>query len=350
MTWRMPAETAPHERTWMAFPRAGLTLGDDAASAEEADASWTAVAHAVAEYEPITMVVDPTERDRARRMLGSHVEQVEAPLDEFWMRDFGPTFVVDDERPGVLGAVDWTFNGWGDPEWAEWHKSAEIARFVAERTGAELISSLLVNEGGGIHADGEGTVLLTETVQLDPRRNRYADKERVEAELARTIGATHAVWLPRGLTRDYDDFGTNGHVDIVATIPSPGRLLLHTQSDPEHPDYLVSRELRALLSGTTDAAGRSWDIIDLPAPATLRDEEGFVDWSYVNHLVVNDGIVACGFGEERADAVATEILEAAYPGRRVTMVDSRPIFQRGGGIHCITQQQPAVAPTAQDAR
>ncbi|WP_354477158.1 agmatine deiminase family protein [Leifsonia sp. 563] len=350
MTWRMPAETAPHERTWMAFPRAGLTLGDDAASAEEAYASWTAVAHAVAEYEPITMVVDPTERDRARRMLGSHVEQVEAPLDEFWMRDFGPTFVVDDERPGVLGAVDWTFNGWGDPEWAEWHKSAEIARFVAERTGAELISSLLVNEGGGIHVDGEGTVLLTETVQLDPRRNRYADKERVEAELARTIGATHAVWLPRGLTRDYDDFGTNGHVDIVATIPSPGRLLLHAQRDPEHPDHKVSRELRALLSGTTDAAGRSWDIIDLPAPATLRDEEGFVDWSYVNHLVVNDGIVACGFGEERADAEATEILEAAYPGRRVTMVDSRPIFQRGGGIHCITQQQPAVAPTAQDAR
>ena len=350
MTWRMPAETAPHERTWMAFPRAGLTLGDDAASAEEAYASWTAVAHAVAEYEPITMVVDPTERDRARRMLGSHVEQVEAPLDEFWMRDFGPTFVVDDERSGVLGAVDWTFNGWGDPEWAEWHKSAEIARFVAERTGAELISSLLVNEGGGIHIDGEGTVLLTETVQLDPRRNRYADKERVEAELARTIGATHAVWLPRGLTRDYDDFGTNGHVDIVATIPSPGRLLLHAQRDPEHPDHVVSRELRALLSGTTDAAGRSWDIIDLPAPATLRDEEGFVDWSYVNHLVVNDGIVACGFGEERADAEATEILEAAYPGRRVTMVDSRPIFQRGGGIHCITQQQPAVAPTAQDAR
>lgn len=342
MSWRMPAETAPHERTWMAFPRAGITLGDDAASAEEAYAAWTAVAHATAEFEPVTMVVDPSERERAARMLGSHIEQVEAPLDEFWMRDFGPTFVVDDERPGVLGAVDWVFNGWGDPEWSEWEKSAEIARFVAERIGAELVSSLLVNEGGGIHVDGDGTVLVTETVQLDPRRNKYADKARVEAELARTIGATHVVWLPRGLTRDYDDFGTNGHVDIVATIPSPGRLLLHTQRDPEHPDFAVSRELRAALADTTDAAGRAWDIVELPAPATLRDEEGFVDWSYVNHLVVNGGVVACGFGEERADAEATEILEAAYPGRRVTMVDSRPIFERGGGIHCITQQQPAL--------
>lgn len=342
MTWRMPAETAPHERTWMAFPREGITLGAEAAEREEGYAAWTAVAHAVAEFEPVTMVVDPTELDRARRMLSSDIDLIEAPLDEFWMRDFGPTFVVDDERPGVLGAVDWIFNGWGAHEWSEWRVSAEIARFAAAHVGAELVSSVLVNEGGGIHVDGEGTVLLTQTVQLDPRRNPYADRARVEAELARTIGTTKAIWLPRGLTRDYDDFGTNGHVDIVATIPSPGRLLLHHQSDPAHPDHAVTRALRDLLEGQTDAAGRPFEIVDLPAPATLRDDEGFVDWSYVNHLVVNDGVVACGFGEPEADARAAAILADAYPGRRVVTVDSRPIFARGGGIHCITQQQPAL--------
>lgn len=342
MTWRMPAETAPHERTWMAFPREGITLGEGAAEREEGYAAWTAVAHAVAEFEPVTMVVDPTELDRARRMLSSDIDIVEAPLDEFWMRDFGPTFVVDDERPGVLGAVDWIFNGWGAHEWSEWRVSAEIARFAAAHVGAELVSSVLVNEGGGIHVDGEGTVLLTETVQLDPRRNPYADRARVEAELARTIGTTKAIWLPRGLTRDYDDFGTNGHVDIVATIASPGRLLLHHQADPAHPDHAVTRELRELLEGQTDAAGRPFEIVDLPAPATLRDDEGFVDWSYVNHLVVNGGVVACGFGEPEADARAAAILADAYPGRRVVTVDSRPIFARGGGIHCITQQQPAL--------
>jgi agmatine deiminase len=203
-----------------------------------------------------------------------------------------------------------------------------------------------VNEGGGIHVDGEGTVLVTETVQLDPRRNRYADRRRVEEELARTIGATRAVWLPRGLTRDYDDLGTNGHVDIVATLPSPGRILLHAQEDPAHPDFAVTRELRALLSDQTDGAGRPFDVVDLPAPATLRDEEGFVDWSYVNHLVVNDGVIACGFGEAAADARARGILAEAYPGRRVVTVDARPIFARGGGIHCITQQQPAAGTAA----
>ncbi len=342
MTWRMPSETAPHDRTWMAFPREGITLGDGAEWREGGYAAWTAVAHAVAQFEPLTMVVDPTELSRARRMLSSDIEIVEAPLDEFWMRDFGPTFVLDDERPGVLGAVDWIFNGWGAPEWSQWRQSAEIGRFVTAEVGAELVSSVLVNEGGGIHVDGEGTVLLTETVQLDPRRNPFADRARVEAEMARTIGATHAIWLPRGLTRDYDDFGTNGHVDIVATIPSPGRILLHDQPNPDHPDFAVTRELRALLETTTDAAGRAWDIVDLPGPETLKDDEGFVDWSYVNHLVVNGGIIACGFGEERADAAARDILEAAYPGRRAVTVDSRPIFARGGGIHCITQQQPTV--------
>ncbi|WP_426170565.1 agmatine deiminase family protein [Microbacterium sp. DWRC1-3] len=342
MSWRMPTETARHERTWMAFPAEGETLGDTDAAREEGYATWTAVAHAVAEFEPVSMLVDPSEVARARRMLSSSIEIEIAPVDEFWMRDSGPTFVVDDERPGVLGAVDWIFNGWGAPEWAEWRKAAQHARIVADAVGAELVSSTLVNEGGGIHVDGEGTVLLTETVQLDPRRNPYADKQRIEAEMARTIGATTTIWLPRGLTRDYDDFGTNGHVDIVATIVSPGRLLLHDQQNPDHPDHAVTRELRSLLAEQTDAAGRRFEVIGLPAPSTLSDDEGPVDWSYVNHLVTNDGVVACGFGDEKADAAAREILADAYPGRRVVTVDARPLFARGGGIHCITQQQPAL--------
>ena len=342
MTWLMPAETAPHDRIWMAFPVEGPTLGDTDALRDEGYAAWTAVAAAVAAFTPVTMLVDPSETERARRMLPGAIEIVEAPVDEFWMRDHGPTFVLDDERPGVLGAVDWVFNGWGDRGWSAWRLSAEHARLIAAHLGAELVSSTLVNEGGGIHVDGEGTVLVTQTVQLDQRRNPYLDRARVEAELARTIGATRAIWLPRGLTRDYDDFGTNGHVDIVATFPSPGRVLLHTQRNPAHPDHEVTAQVRAVLDAETDAAGRELEIVELPAPVTLREGEAFVDWSYVNHLVVNGGVIACGFGEERADADARAILADAYPGRRVVTVDARPIFARGGGIHCITQQQPAL--------
>lgn len=342
MAWRMPAETAEHERTWMAFPKVGPTLGDTDEERQECYEAWAATAHAIAEFEPVTMVVDPSEIERATAMLSADIEIVEAPVDEFWMRDFGPTFVLDEERPGVLGAVTWIFNGWGDNEWAEWELSAKLGGHIAELSGAERVRSLLVNEGGGIHVDGEGTLLLTETVQLDPRRNKYASKAGVEAEMLRTIGATHAVWLPRGLSRDYEEFGTNGHVDIVATLTSPGTVLLHMQNNEAHPDYKVTRDIRAFLETQTDAAGRSFNIVEIAAPSVIEDEEGFVDWSYVNHLVVNGGVVACGFGDEVADANARRVLEEVYPGRKVVTVDARPIFARGGGIHCITQQQPKV--------
>lgn len=339
MNWLMPAETAPQEKIWMAFPRAGASLGATSVEADAGYAAWSNVANTVAEFEPVTMVVDPSETDRARRMLSSDIELEVAELNDFWMRDIGPTFVLDER--GSLGAVDWIFNGWGAQDWAHWDHDREIACFVAGRSGTELVSSMLVNEGGAIHVDGKGTVIVTETVQLDPGRNPYADKQRIEAELARTIGATHVIWLPRGLTRDYEEFGTRGHVDMIAAIPSPGVLLLHKQDNPEHPDFAVCRDLRTFLETTHDAEGREWEIIDLPAPETLRDDEGFVDWNYVNHLVVNDGVIACGYGEEKADARARDILSAAYPGRRVVTIDAREILARGGGIHCITQQQPA---------
>ncbi|MDN5768837.1 MAG: agmatine deiminase family protein [Humibacillus sp.] len=338
----MPAETEEHECTWMAWPTTGYTLGSTTAEADEARTTWAAVANAVAQFEPVRMVVAPQDLTVARSWLGTGVELVSAQLDDAWMRDIGPTFVVSGP-PGErrLGAIDWVFNGWGAQPWASWDHDARIGSFVADVAGAETISSALVNEGGGIHVDGLGTVLLTETVQLDPGRNPDLSRADVEAELARTIGATAFVWLPRGLTRDYDQFGTRGHVDIVATLPAPGLLLLHDQRDPSHPDHAVSRQLRELLEQARDAQGERFEVIGVPAPRTVTDAEGPVDWSYLNHLVVNNGVIACTFGDPN-DEPALRMLSEAYPGRQVVGVDARPLFDRGGGIHCITQQQPAL--------
>ena len=329
----MPAEGAPQDRVWMAFPCEGYSLGDTEADRHEARSTWAAVAHAISRFEPVTMLVDPAEIGAAKKYVSQDVELVEAPLNDAWMRDIGPTFVhVDD---GSVAAVAWTFNGWGAQDWARWDRDAEIGATVAELAGVPVVRSSLVNEGGGIQVDGNGTVLLTETVQLDPGRNPGLTKEQVEAELARTIGGTDFVWLPRGLTRDSRRFGTRGHVDIVAAIPAPGRLLLHTQRAESHPDSLVCKEIRAAI----EEAGQ-FEIVEMPAPDTLTDVEGHVDYSYINHLVVNGGVIACEFDDPR-DADAAAILSEQYPGREVVTVDARPLFARGGGIHCITQQQPA---------
>ncbi|CPU63518.1 Putative agmatine deiminase [Mycobacteroides abscessus] len=131
-------------------------------------------------------------------------------------------------------------------------------------------------------------------------------------------------------------------MDILVAIPSPGRLLVHVQNDPAHPDHAITKEIVDLLAQSHDANGKVWEITPIPAPAVLRDSESWVDYSYINHLVVNDGVIACRFGDS-ADDAATAILAEEYPGRRVVTVDAREIFARGGGIHCITQQQPTAS-------
>ncbi|WP_179483724.1 agmatine deiminase family protein [Allobranchiibius huperziae] len=336
----MPPEWAPHARTWMAFPTKGYTLGDTPAEAEAARRTWASVANAVARFEPVSMVVAPADADLARGLLDPAVELHQTDLDDAWMRDMGPSFVLSADG-SRLGAVDWVFNGWGAQSWASWEYDAQIGRYVAGLAGAEVVTSPIVNEGGGFHVDGEGTVLLTETVQLDPGRNPGATKASIEAEFARSLGVDTFVWLPRGLTRDYDEFGTRGHVDIVATFPSPGVVLVHSQEDPDHPDHAVSRSLIDSLRGVVEAGGRTLEIVEIPAPATLFDDDGPVDYSYVNHLVVNGGVVACTFDDAHDDR-ALDVLRQVYPSREVVGVDAREIFARGGGIHCITQQQPAL--------
>jgi agmatine deiminase len=339
----MPAETERHDATWMAWPGSGYTLGETAADAEVARTTWAAVANAIAAREPLHMLVPPTERVQARRLLDSAITLHVVPLDDAWYRDIGPTFVLGADSPEAhtLGAVNWVFNGWGQQEWASWEYDAEASVVATSASGAQRIDSPLVNEGGGIHTDGAGTFLVTETVQLDPGRNAGWTKADVEAELARTVGARKVIWLPRGLTRDNELFGTRGHVDIVATFASRGVVLLHEQRDEAHPDAVVSRELAAVFHGERDADGKPIDVVGLPTPETLRDAEGWVDWSYVNHYVCNGAVIACAF-DDPADAEARELLAAAYPGREIVQIDARPIFDRGGGIHCITQQQPAL--------
>jgi agmatine deiminase len=338
----MPHEGVRQQCLWLAWPTQGYTLGETAEDAETARRTWAAVANAAAQFEPVRVVVHPRDAAVAPRYLDPAIEVHEREIDDAWIRDTGPSFVLGPS--GELGAVTWVFNGWGQQHWATWDHDADLAPAVAEWSGAQRVDSPLVNEGGGIHVDGLGTVLVTQTVQLDPGRNPGLSRADVEAELERTIGATTVIWLPRGLTRDSDTYGTRGHVDIVATIPSPGRVLLHDQRDVSHPDFAVSAEIRSVLAGARDACGEAFEIVDLPAPTVLKDDEGFVDFSYVNHVLVNGGVIACAFDDPN-DATAVAILREAYPGREVVTVDARPLFERGGGIHCITQQQPA-APIA----
>ena len=172
---------------------------------------------------------------------------------------------------------------------------------------------MLVNEGGGIHVDGEGTVLLTETVQLDPRRNRTptapASRPSSPARSARRTPSGCRAASPATTTTS----ARAGTSTWSRRSRRPDACCC-TRSATRPPRLRgLARELRAPREAD-GCRGPRFEIIDLPAPATLRDDEGFVDWSYVNHLVVNGGVIACGFGEPEADARAARSSRTPTPG------------------------------------
>ena len=285
MTWRMPAESEPHERTWMAYPSAGYSLRDTAEEQHEARSTWAAVAHAVAEFEPVTVVVDPAEVEDARKYLSEKVDIVEAPLNDAWMRDIGPTFVLSDE--GRLGGVDWVFNGWGAQDWAQWDKDSKIGAFVVEQSGAQLIDSPIVNEGGGIAVDGLGTVLVTETVQLDPGRNPDLTKADIEAELARTIGAKHVIWLPPRIDSRSGDL-RNARDTSTSSLPSLPPELYSSMTNairctPTTPSARRSSSCSKARRTSAVGRGRSFGYLRPRSCATTRDSSttatSTISWS-----------------------------------------------------------------------
>jgi agmatine deiminase len=325
----MPAEWQPHAGTIMGYPH---TTYDGEVSLDVARAAWGAVAQAIQRFEPVTMVVHPDDRAVFDRDLGSSVQGIEVPLDDAWLRDTGPTFVV---REGKLHAVDWTFNGWGAQDWADWQHDAELARFLSSHFGAPASSSTLVNEGGGIEVDGAGLLVVTETVQLDPHRNGSWTKRQVEVELMAQLGVDEPIWIPRGLAGDYGPFATRGHVDLVVKFIAAGVALVHRQTNPNHPDYELFGEVSRLLEA------RGVEVIPLNGPTRIDLNGSLCDWSYVNCYPTNGGLIVGTFNDDADDAAMATLAET-FPGRELAPVDASVLFSLGGGVHCITQQIPSV--------
>ena len=324
----MPPEWGPHDATWMGFPRDSYV--ESGLTRDTVQRAWALIANTISEYEPLRMLCHPHDLPTAKKQLSEAIELIPVALNDAWLRDIGPTFVIDD---GALVAIDWQFNGWGQNTEFEWDHDDTIAARIAQWLDIRVERADIVNEGGGLHVNGRGTVLLTDTVQLDPDRNPGHDRDSIALQIHQALGTHRAIWLSRGLWRDNFLNGTKGHVDIVACFAPDGRLLLHRQTDAAHPDHPLWDELSRQFSQ------EGIDVIALPAPATLKDHRDWVDYSYINHYVCNGAVLCPGFGD-RADDAAREILSEAYPNRDVVVLEGRELFAMGGGIHCITQQQP----------
>jgi agmatine deiminase len=343
----MPAEFEPHAGCWMLWPERPDNWRRDAVPAQRA---FAAVAAAIARCEPVTVGASARQYARARAQLPARVRVLELSSDDAWMRDVGPSFLID-ARGGLRG-VHWQFNAWGGL-YREFERDAAVAQKVLELADAARYRAPMINEGGAIHVDGQGTVLVTEQCLLNPNRNPTLSRARIEALLCRYLGARCVIWLGEGVVADE----TGGHVDNLACFVRPGEVALSWCADVRDPQHRVSRDALDRLAAARDARGRRLKVHLLPSPGPLylsaREARGIrprrgmralragqrLAASYVNFYLAN-GAVVLPLLDAHTDGAARRALRRVFPRRRILGVPAREILLGGGDIHCITQQQP----------
>lgn len=335
-----PARTARHDRTLVAWPTDRKVWGDHRG---RAIAEYAALVRAVARFEPVTVVADPAKAHEARRLCDiAGADVLEIPIDDSWIRDSGPIYLSD--GCGGVALVQFGFNGWGE-QYEPYDLDADLPRRLALASGMRHYSSPLVMEGGGFAVDGEGTLITTESVVLNPNRNPGWTRERCEAALCDSTGAEKVLWLEHGLFEDRD---TDGHSDNVVQFAGPGRVIVQVAPSRSNPNWRRLRENLARLRRFTDAGGRRLEVIEVPQlPYTEEvDGERFAV-PYVNFYPVNGAIIA-----PRLDAPgepdAYAILSAAFPDRQIVGVPSVMLAYGGGGVGCVTQHVPIGAPLRPD--
>lgn len=348
----MPAEYAAHHGCWMLWPERPDVWRDGAKPAQRVFAQ---VAEAISRSEAVTVGVSRGQYRHARAMLAPQVRVVELSSDDAWMRDMGPSFVVNDQ--GELRGVDWGFNAWGGllgGAYFPWDQDALVAQKVLELEQIPRYVAPLIMEGGALHVDGQGTALVTESCLLHPNRNPHLSKAEIEAYLMEYLGVEVVIWLGEGVYNDE----TDGHIDNLACFLRGGAVALTWTDDPHDPQYERSQAAYDTLRAARDAQGRALEVYKLhqPDPLYITEEEAagidHVDTamprpsgqrmaaSYVNFYIANGGIIVPTFDDARHDAPACQTLAECFPEREIIPIYAREILLGGGNIHCITQQQP----------
>ena len=329
----MPAEWAPHKRCWMAWPCRTELWGD---GLDAARAAYTAVAKSIADFEPVTMVANGEEIAEVSLRCGSGIACLPLAHDDSWMRDNGPTFLANAQ--GGLAGVDWGFNAWGG-KYDTYENDAAVAGAVLQHLDVTSYQAPMVLEGGSIHVDGEGTLLTTEQCLLHPNRNPDLSREQIEQHLRAYLGIRQVIWLGQGLVDDE----TDGHVDNLACFVRPGVVLALSTDDADDENYAALQDNLARLRAAKDAAGRELEVIEVPQPARRMGEDGCrMALSYINFYIANGGVVMPSF-EDAKDEAAYAIVSKCFPDRDVRQLPMLDVVCGGGGIHCITQQQPEAA-------
>ena len=322
--FRMPGEFARHRRTLMGWPTRRELWGEQL---DQAKADYAIVANAIAEHEPVAMVVSPEDAPVARGVLSGNVELIELPIDDSWLRDNGPIFLVDGQ--GRRAASAFGFNAWGE-KFTPYEEDARLARRILRRWDVPAYDPGMVLEGGSVHVDGAGLVITTEQCLLHPSRNPGMSREEIEQRVLEYLGADQMLWLGQGLVEDRD---TDGHVDLIVQVTGPRAAVMQTVPGG-NPNFDACREnvARARAAGVGVIEFEHLHYGEVAGEPTTM--------SYLNLYLCNGAAIVPVSGDPASDEPALAQLAEVFPEREVVPVSGMVLAYGGGGPHCITQQVP----------
>lgn len=328
----VPAEWALHARCWMAWPTRAESWGEHLDAARECVAE---LANTVAEFEPVSIITKPKNVAEVSLATGSGVSQISLAHDDCWIRDMGPNFVVS--GAGDVAGTAWEWNAWGHRH-EDYERDAAVADNLLEHLQMRRYLGSLVLEGGAVTSDGEGTLLTSESVLLNPNRNPNLTKEQVEEQLIQMLGVRHIIWLGEGLQDDQ----RGGHVENLARFVRPGVVMATSCADPADPNFKVCADNLQRLRQMRDAAGREFEIIEVEQPRPRFDAEGRrLALSYTNFYLPNGAVILPAFEDGPADKRAYDIATRIFAKREIVQLPAIELAYGGGGIHAICLPQPA---------
>ena len=350
----MPAEWTPHESCWLAWPSAANLWEENLKPAQD---EFTALCKAIVDLDPVTQktrgeslhVLVPTldaEKDARFALQGLPVQFHSIPFGDIWLRDIAPLFLKNKKPELGLATVRFAFNGWGEKYILPFDDqvSSQIAKTANELTsvGVPQFSFPWVLEGGSIELDGEGTCLTSKQCLLNPNRHpgkqsAHISQKEIENQLAASLSVNKVLWLNEGLLNDH----TDGHIDTIARFVAPGKVVCMKAVNPESdPNHSVYEEIARDLASFSDAKGRTIEVIRIPSPGAILNEEGEVmAASYLNFYIANTTVVVPTYGSDQ-DENAVKAIAALFPTRKTVGLSAYAILSGGGAFHCISQQQP----------
>ena len=338
----MPAEWAPHEATWLAWPH---ERSDWPGKFEPVPHLYCEIVRILARHERVRILIASELRPAARALLkkaGAWNEQVSfvtAPTDRSWTRDYCPLFVKD--AGGRKTAVKWRFNGWAKyGNHANDERAGELAARAAGVRPALPVwnGRRVVLEGGAIDVNGQGLLLTTEECLLSrvQQRNPGLGREHYEALFDGWLGASRTIWLNRGIAGD----DTHGHVDDIARFTGPNTVVAAVERDPRDPNFAPLQENLERLRRARNLRGKPLRVVPLPMPRPVIYNRQRLPASYANFYIANEVVLAPVF-QDPADLPALNTLQKLFPTRQVIGIGCVDLVLGLGALHCMTMQEPS---------